>query len=107
MALNATESTATAPTAKGRPSGTGCAGSATSHNWTVPALVPLASVRPSGLNATELTAPAVRGWPSGTGCAGSATFHSWTAPSLPAASVRPLGLYATELTVPPPPFRTV
>ena len=44
---------------------------------------PLASVCPSGLNATESTAPVppVRGWPSGRGCAGSATSHSRTVPS--------------------------
>ena len=40
----------------------------------VPSSLPLASVCPSGLNATESTAvvPPVRGWPSGPGCAGSA-----------------------------------
>ena len=36
----------------------GCAGSATSHSRTEPSSLPLASVCPSGLNATELTAPA-------------------------------------------------
>ena len=60
----------------------------------VPSRLPLASVCPSGLNATESTAPVppVRRWPSGLGCAGSATSHSRTVPSrLPLASVCPSG----------------
>ena len=45
----------------------------------IPSVLPLARVRPSGLNAiasTVLPLVVVRGWPSGWGCAGSATFHS-------------------------------
>ena len=72
----------------------------------VPSRLPLASVCPSGLNATESTAtvpPLVRGWPNGLGCAGSATSHSPTVPSrLPLASVCPSGLNATEPTAAPP-----
>ena len=71
----------------------------------VPSALPLASVRPSGLNATESTAAVlpVRGWPSGLGRAGSATSHSRTVPSrLPLASVCPSGLNATESTAPTP-----
>ena len=75
----------------------------------VPSSLPLASVCPSGLNATELTAPRavrVRGWPSGLGCAGSATSHSRIVPSpLPPASVCPSGLNATELMAAVPPVR--
>ena len=36
----------------------GMRGSASSHNWTVPSSLPLASVCPPGLNVTEFTAPA-------------------------------------------------
>ena len=46
---------------RGWPSGRGCAGSATSHSRTVPSSPPLASVRPSGLNATESTARSAAG----------------------------------------------
>jgi hypothetical protein len=38
----------------------GCAGSVTFHSRTLPSSLPLARVRPSGLNATEFTAPAGR-----------------------------------------------
>ena len=90
------------PLVRGWPSGRGCAGSATFHSRTVPSTLPLARVRPSGLNATAKTGaslPLVRGWPSGRGCAGSVTFHSRTVPSsLPLARVRPSGLNATALT---------
>ena len=41
------------PAVRGWPSGRGCAGSATSHSRIVPSSLPLASVCPSGLNATE------------------------------------------------------
>ena len=67
----------------------------------VPSSLPVASVRPSGLNATEwtLTLLPVRGRPSGRGRAGSAISHSPTVPSaLPLASIRPPGLNATEYT---------
>ena len=58
--LNVTEPT-NAPLVWDWPSGRGRAGSATSHSWIVlpplplTGLVPLASVCPSGLNATEST----------------------------------------------------
>ena len=71
----------------------------------MPSRLPLASVCPSGLNATESTAPVppVRRWPSGLGYAGSATSHSEIVPSrLPLASMCPSGLNATEPTAPPP-----
>ena len=92
------------PPVRGWPSGRGCAGSATSHSRIVPSRLPLASVCPPGLNATDSTTPVppVRGWPSGRGRAGSATSHSRTVPSaLPLASVCPPGLNATEYTAAP------
>ena len=49
------------PPVRGWPSGRGCAGSATSHSRTVPSALPLASVCPSGLNATESTAALLAG----------------------------------------------
>ena len=74
----------------------------------VPSRLPLASVCPSGLNATESTAtvpPLARGWPSALGCAGSPTSHNATVPSrLPLASVCPSGLNATESTAAAPPL---
>ena len=53
----------------------------------VPSSLPLASVCPSGLNATESTVTVlpVRGWPSGWGSAGSVTSHSRIVPSRAAA----------------------
>ena len=64
--LNATDRTTAGPPAvpepgppvRGWPSGRGYAGSATSHSRIVPSELPLASVCPSGLNATECTNPA-------------------------------------------------
>jgi hypothetical protein len=64
-------------------SGWGCAGSTTFHVRRVPSVSPLASVRPSGLNAIDSIprVPPVRGEPSRWGWAGSATSHSQTVPS--------------------------
>ena len=70
---------------------------------TLSSSLPAASVRPSGLNATELTAPAgpVRGWPSRAGPVEPVRFQSQTWPSaLPAARIRPSRLNATESTMP-------
>ena len=65
---------------------------ATSHSRTVPSSLPVASVLPSGLNATDHTEPV---WPvSGGADAGwpVATSHSRTVPSsLPVASSRAVG----------------
>ena len=58
--LNATEDMPVAgavavppPPFRGGPRSRGCAGSATSHSRTASSRLPLASVCPSGLNATE------------------------------------------------------
>jgi hypothetical protein len=83
------------------PSRTGRAGVVTFHSQTFLSWLPAASVRPSGLNATESTcwAGPVSGLPSATGWAGSDTFHSRTVLSaLPAASRVPSGLNATDCT---------
>src|SRR6516164_4583387 len=68
---------------------------------------PLASMRPSWLNAAHsMAALPVRGWLSIRGCAGSAASHSRTAPSeLPLARMSLAGLSATELTSPAPAVR--
>ena len=69
---------------------------ATSHSRTVPSPLPLASVVPSGLNATEPTGPV---WPVSGAPIGRwvATSHSRTVSSAPPlASVVPSGLNATE-----------
>ena len=55
------------PPVRGWPSGRGCAGSVTSHSRTVPSASPLASVCPSGLNATELDAAGAGGQGARTG----------------------------------------
>src|SRR5262249_33311432 len=72
---------------------------ATSHNRAVPSASPVASVLPSGLNATEPTAPA---WPARAGsCRGGATNHNRAVPSAAAgARVWPSGLDATGATPP-------
>lgn len=62
---------------------------------------PLASVRPSGLKATEWTVPVwpVSAVPIGAGRCGSAMLHRRTVPSsAPVASSRPSGLNTTERT---------
>ena len=105
LGLNATESIADEPISiadelpvRIRLSKRGCAGSAISHSRTVPSKLPLASVRRSGLNATDeiLPPPPVRIGPIRRGRAESATSHSRIAPSSMLASVRPSGLNATE-----------
>src|SRR5580700_6130137 len=65
--------------------------------------LPLAKIRPSGLNTTEPTPSCpLKGRAGAVGWAGSATSHSRTAPSVvPAARVWPSGLNATELTKAP------
>src|ERR1700756_3815602 len=66
----------------------------------VPSSLLVASVCPSGLNATQSTGTVltVRGGPSGRGRTGLVTSHRWTVPSLLAlASVCPSGLNATDL----------
>ena len=65
--------------------------------------LPLARIRPSGLNATEPTPSCpLKGRAGAVGWAGSVTFHSRTVPSVvPAARVWLSGLNATELTKAP------
>ena len=98
--LTASEKMVPVAAGTGTPSGTGWAGSATSHLKIVLS-TSLTSVRPSRLNTTvpnEWAGP-VSGEPSWTGCAGSARYHSQTLPSpAPAARTVPFGLTATELT---------
>jgi hypothetical protein len=75
------------------------------QSWVVPSALPLASVCPPGLNATEYTVvPPLRGGPRSRGRAGSVMSHSRTVPwALPPASVCPPGLNATQYGIPVPP----
>ena len=71
---------------------------------TVPSLSALASILPSGLNATAFTPPQVRGGSRGAPMGWPVPgFHSRTVPSLSAlASILPSGLNATAITPPGP-----
>lgn len=75
-------------------------GSVSPHSQTVLSVTPAASVRPSGLNASDHTYPAgpVSGAPSRTGRAGSETFHKMIVLSaLPTASSLPPGANASPI----------
>jgi hypothetical protein len=70
-----------------------------SHNRTLPSLLPVARILPSGLSAIEETWPAstVKGGPAGRRVA---TSHNRTVPSVsPVASVLPSELNATQVTL--------
>src|SRR5215467_11277954 len=71
----------------------GRAGVRTLHIQTVPSVTPVASVRESGLNATDDTYPfgPVSGLPRRRGRPGADTSHSRTVWFAPIASVRPSG----------------
>ena len=73
----------------------------TSHSRTVPSRLPLASVRPSGLNATALTTPSCRSGAGRAGGGGRDRRRPTAGPCRrrsPLASVRPSGLNATVTT---------
>src|SRR5450755_1121080 len=81
--LSATETTSAGAAVRGLPRATGWAGSVTFQSWIVPGPLPLASVRPSGLNATELTEVFIGSLLSGPGSRWEAvprSFHAVVAP---------------------------